>query len=105
MKEKTFRRLKKRYEKKLRRQLTDEEFAEMWRRNEEIWRRKEWKRAKIIWPICLIMGLAMAADWPGPWAPFDLFLGLTGGQFLGLILIVMSIVGFILDYLKHKEKI
>jgi polyferredoxin len=98
MKEKTFRRVKKGYEKKLGRELTDEEVEEMQRRD-------QWKYAKIIFPFCLIMGLAMAADWPGPWAPFDLFLSLTGGQFLGLIMIIVSIVGFILNYLKHKEKI
>ena len=79
-----FRKRKERSEKQIKRHLTDEEFERMLRQQRKI--------GQILMPICLTMGLAILAEWPGPWFPE------TFGKFLGLVLVAFGIL-FIKDFL------
>lgn len=88
MKSKKFRKQKERYEKRTKRQLTDTEFEGMLRKQRKI--------ERVITSICLICGLAMAAEWPGRWIePFGQF-----SSYLGWVIVVGSGVSLIKDALK-----
>ena len=88
MKPEEFQKRKKQHEDRAKVQLTDEEFEKMLRRQRSC--------SMVVMPICLIAGLAMAADWPGRWVePFGQF-----SSYLGWVVVVISGVSIIRDVLK-----
>lgn len=92
MKTEEFRKQKEKYEKRTKKQITDEEFERLLK--------KQQKFEIILWLVCLIIGLAVAADWPGHWIPvFGQF-----SNYLGLVIVVFS-VGYLIKniYLMFKR--
>jgi hypothetical protein len=74
-----FRKRKERFEKQIKRHLTDEEFERRLRGERKI--------RQILMPILLTMGLAILADWPGPWAPG----AESVAKFMGLVLVAFGV--------------
>ncbi len=87
MKPEKFRAKKEKYEKRAKRQLTDEEF--------EKWLRRERKIGLILWPLCLVLGLLWAAEWPGPWLGSSNQLASQFARYFGWALVVFSVVSLI----------
>ena len=76
-------------EKRSKKQLTDEEF------DRSLQRRRKLQR--IVMAIGLIVGLAIAYDWPGPWFP-----GVSWSMYLGLVILVLLVFSTIEDLLKKE---
>lgn len=88
MESEKFRKQKEGYEKKTKRQLTDEEFEGLLRKQRKI--------ERVMTSICLICGLVMAVEWPGRWIePFGQF-----SSYLGWVIVVGFGVSLIKDALK-----
>ena len=89
------------YEKRAKGQITDEKFERLLRRQYKAQKfsQKLEKFEWVLWPVSIIMGLAIIADWPGPWFP-----GAEAFKFLGLV-IVVSGAGFLIQkvYLMLKR--
>ena len=129
MKPEEFRKQKEEYEKIIKKQITDEEFERLLQKFQNFFQtlyekrekgqitgekferllRRQYKAQKfsqklekfewVLWPVSIIMGLAIIADWPGPWFP-----GADAFKFLGLV-IVVSGAGFLIQkvYLMLKR--
>jgi hypothetical protein len=81
-----FEKRKRKYEERAKVQISDEEFRKLLARQRTM--------GIIIMFICLIAGLAMAADWPGRWiAPFGDF-----SSYLGWVVVVISAISLIRDF-------
>lgn len=83
MKPEEFRKKKEKHQKRVKRIVTDEEF--------EKWLRRDRKIGLILWPICLVMGLAMALELPGPW----LGSSIQFVSYLGWAIVLFSVFGLI----------
>lgn len=80
MKPEEFRAKKEKFEKRAKRQVTDEEFEKVLRRERRI--------GLIIYSVCFVVGLLMAVEWPGPWlGPSNQF-----ASYLGWALVLFSVV-------------
>lgn len=83
MKPEKFRKSKERLEKRLKRQITDEEFEKILKKQKKIDRIVNW--------ICLPFGLSIAFEWPGRWLePFVKY-----SSYLGWAIVVLIIWGFL----------
>jgi len=89
------------YEKRAKGQITDEKFERLLRRQYKArkFSQKLEKFEWVFWPVSIIMGLAIIADWPGPWFP-----GAEAFKFLGLVIVVLG-AGFLIQkvYLMLKR--
>ena len=89
MKPEEFGKKKEKLEKSLQRQITDEEFEKMLRRQRRI--------GLIVMSFCLIVGLLFAVEWPWRWLePFGQF-----SSYLGWAIVVFCAVSLIWDMLKR----
>ena len=87
MKSEKFRAKKEKFEKRAKKQLTDEEF--------EKWLRRERTLGLILWPICLVWGLLWAAEWPGPGLGSSTQFTIQFARYFGWALVVFSVVSLI----------
>ena len=129
MKPEEYRKQKEEYEKIIKKQITDEEFERLLQKFQNFFQTLYEKRAKgqitdekierllrrqyraqkfsqklekfewVFWPVSIIMGLSIIADWPGPWFP-----GAEAFKFLGLVIVVLG-AGFLIQkvYLMLKR--
>ena len=93
MKSEKFRKKKEKLEKRLKRQITDEEFEKMLKRQRKI--------GLIIMAICLVFGLLMAVEWPGPWLGSSNQFARQFASYLGWAVVVFCAVSLIWDMLKR----
>jgi len=83
MKPEEFKAKKEKFEKRAKRQVTDEEFEKMLKRGRII--------QLILYSFCLVVGLLFAVEWPGRW--FE-FLG-QFSSYLGWVFVVFFLVSLI----------
>jgi len=93
MKPEEFRKKKEKYEKRRKRQVTDEEFEKVLRRQRKI--------ELIIMSICLVVGLLLAVEWPGPWLGSSNQFASQFARYLGWAIVVFCAVSLIWDMLKR----
>ncbi len=93
MKPEEFRKKKEKLEKRLKRQITDEEFEKMLRRQRKI--------GLIVMSIGLVFGLLVALEWPGPLLGTSNQFARQFASYLGWALVVFCGVSLIWDMLKR----